>query len=52
MAALLIFEVESAICASARNSKVLIMGRAISGVGCAGINSGSLTVGPRLVPLK
>ncbi|CAK3779575.1 major facilitator superfamily transporter [Lecanosticta acicola] len=42
--ALFIFEVGSLICAVAPNSKALIIGRAIAGVGAAGISSGSYTI--------
>lgn len=52
MAALVVFEIRSATCVSAPNSSLFNIGRAVSGVGCAGIYSGSLTIGPRLVPLK
>ncbi|KAF4815149.1 Efflux pump aflT [Colletotrichum tropicale] len=38
--ALAIFEVGSIVCAAAPNSVALIMGRAISGIGCAGMLSG------------
>lgn len=42
--ALFIFEVGSLICAVAPNSTALIVGRAIAGVGAAGIGSGSYTL--------
>nr|XP_036581194.1 major facilitator superfamily transporter [Colletotrichum truncatum]KAF6789462.1 major facilitator superfamily transporter [Colletotrichum truncatum] len=42
--ALAIFEVGSVICAAAPNSAALIIGRAISGVGAAGLMSGALIV--------
>ncbi|KAK4497982.1 hypothetical protein PRZ48_010638 [Zasmidium cellare] len=42
--AIFIFEVGSLICAVAHNSTTLIVGRAIPGVGAAGIGSGSYTI--------
>ena len=39
-----IFELGSLICAVAPSSSVLIVGRAISGVGAAGISSGAFTI--------
>jgi MFS family permease len=42
--AILIFEVGSLICAKAPNRVTLIVGRAIAGVGAAGLGSGSYTV--------
>ena len=45
---LAIFEVGSIICAAAPSSTVLIVGRAIAGVGGAGIIGGALIVGLRL----
>ena len=51
IAALLIFEIGSSICACAPSSVVFIIGRAISGTGSAGIYSGSLTISANLVPL-
>jgi len=50
--ALYIFEVGSVVCATAPTSSSLRAGRAIAGVGAAGINSGSLTIGGSLVPLR
>ncbi|KAH7124240.1 major facilitator superfamily domain-containing protein [Dactylonectria macrodidyma] len=49
----LIFEVGSLICALAQNSTTLIVGRALSGVGAAGISSGGLTIiGYAVPPVK
>lgn len=45
LTALLIFEAGSIICAAAPNSPVLIVGRAIAGLGAAGVAIGALTVG-------
>ncbi|KAF7561417.1 hypothetical protein G7046_g2724 [Stylonectria norvegica] len=46
-----IFEVGSLICGVAQNSVTLIVGRAISGVGSAGIFAGALTILAYTVPL-
>ncbi|CAH0034689.1 unnamed protein product [Clonostachys rhizophaga] len=39
-----IFEVGSAVCGAAQSSVMLIIGRCIAGVGCAGLSNGTLTV--------
>lgn len=44
VAAVLLFEVGSMICAVAQSSATLIVGRAIAGIGAAGISSGSYTI--------
>lgn len=44
LAALLIFEVGSVVCATAPNSPALIVGRAVAGLGSAGVVTGALTV--------
>jgi MFS family permease len=44
LASIFIFEVGSLICAVANNSTTLIVGRAIAGMGGAGIASGSYTI--------
>lgn len=44
LAAMFIFEVGSLVCAVAPNSKALIIGRAIAGVGAAGLGSGAYTI--------
>ncbi|KAK1752244.1 major facilitator superfamily domain-containing protein [Echria macrotheca] len=49
--ALSIFEVGSIICAAAPNSPVLIAGRAIAGIGAAGIMTGALVILSLSVPL-
>jgi MFS family permease len=46
-----IFEIGSAICGGAPNSIVLIVGRAVAGVGSAGIFSGALIIVAYSVPL-
>ena len=47
-----IFELGSAICGAAQSSNMLIVGRAIAGVGAAGISSGAYTVLSASVPLE
>lgn len=49
---LLIFELGSIICAVAKDSKTLIVGRAISGVGAAGLMSGAAIIISYCVPLR
>ena len=49
--AVLIFEVGSAICGASPNSVALIVGRAIAGIGGAGIFSGALIIIAKSVPL-
>jgi EmrB/QacA subfamily drug resistance transporter len=51
LSAIFIFEVGSAVCGSAPNSKALIVGRAIAGVGAAGLFSGALVIIAYTVPL-
>ncbi|KAI8286503.1 Efflux pump aflT [Colletotrichum sp. SAR11_57] len=48
---LAIFEVGSVVCAAAPNSVVLIVGRAVSGVGAAGLMTGALIIITKSVPL-
>lgn len=50
--ALFIFEVGSLICGVAPNSMALIIGRAIAGVGAAGIFSGAMLIIASTVPLR
>ncbi|KAK6343852.1 hypothetical protein TWF696_007507 [Orbilia brochopaga] len=50
--AMLIFEVGSIVCAAAPNSTALIIGRAIAGVGSAGIFAGALLIVAQTVPLE
>ncbi|KAI0517279.1 major facilitator superfamily domain-containing protein [Xylaria bambusicola] len=52
LAALLIFEVGSLICGVAKSSAVLIVGRTIAGIGCAGISSGGLIIIANITPLE
>ncbi|KAJ5491694.1 Rubrofusarin-specific efflux pump aurT [Penicillium diatomitis] len=49
--AILIFEVGSALCGGAPSSKAFIVGRAIAGMGSAGIFSGSSIIVAQIVPL-
>ncbi|KPI45690.1 putative HC-toxin efflux carrier TOXA [Cyphellophora attinorum] len=49
---IVIFEIGSALCGAAPNSPALIVGRAIAGVGSAGIFSGSLVIIAYTVPLE
>lgn len=51
LSVLVIFEVGSLVCAIAQNSVTLILGRAIAGVGSAGIFAGALTILAYSVPL-
>ena len=51
LAALLIFEVGSIVCATAPSSTALIVGRAIAGIGSAGIFSGAILIVTHTVPL-
>lgn len=52
LVALFVFEVGSAVCGAAPNSMALIIGRAIAGVGCAGIFAGSTVILSQIVPLR
>lgn len=50
--ALVIFEVGSVLCGAAINSPMLIIGRAVAGVGAAGLFSGGMTIIAYSVPLR
>ncbi|KAK2614399.1 hypothetical protein N8I77_001231 [Diaporthe amygdali] len=52
LAALLIFEVGSVLCAAAQSSAMLIVGRTIAGIGCAGISSGGLIIIANITPME
>lgn len=52
LTALCIFELGSIVCAAARNSVMLIVGRALAGAGAAGIFSGGMTIIGYAVPLR
>ncbi|KAJ5294527.1 hypothetical protein N7508_009348 [Penicillium antarcticum] len=51
LVAILIFEVGSALCGGAPNSNAFIVGRAIAGIGSAGIFSGATVIIAQIVPL-
>ncbi|ROW15221.1 hypothetical protein VPNG_03028 [Cytospora leucostoma] len=51
LGSILMFEIGSAVCGSAPNSVALIVGRALAGIGSAGIFSGAITVTEYSVPL-
>jgi EmrB/QacA subfamily drug resistance transporter len=51
LTAIFIFEVGSAVCGSSPSSNALIVGRAVAGVGSAGIFSGALVIIAYTVPL-
>ncbi len=50
--AIVIFEGGSVLCAAAQNSRMLIIGRAVAGVGAAAIFSGGMTIVGYSVPLR
>lgn len=52
LSAIGVFELGSLICGVAPNSETLIIGRAIAGLGCAGIFSGALIILAHSVPLR
>ena len=52
LSALVIFEIGSVICAAALNSTMLIIGRAVAGVGAAALFSGAMTIIGFTVPLR
>jgi MFS family permease len=47
-----VFELGSLVCGAAPNSTALIVGRALAGLGAAGIMSGGITIIVYLVPLQ
>jgi predicted MFS family arabinose efflux permease len=49
---IVLFEVGSLICGMAPNSTILIIGRAVAGLGAGGIFSGALTIIAYTVPLQ
>lgn len=49
--AIFIFEVGSVVCGAAPNMDVLILGRAIAGLGAAGLFSGAMIIVAELTPL-
>lgn len=52
IAALLIFELGSVLCGAAVNSRMLIVGRAVAGIGAAALFSGGMTIVAYSVPLR
>ncbi|KAJ7617034.1 major facilitator superfamily domain-containing protein [Roridomyces roridus] len=52
VAAICLFEIGSVICGAAPNSNALIIGRAIAGLGSAGIFSGAMLIVANSVPLE
>lgn len=46
-----VFELGSLLCGAAQSSKMLIVGRAVAGLGGAGIQNGALTIISAAVPL-
>ncbi|KAI8716720.1 MFS domain-containing protein [Fusarium sp. LHS14.1] len=52
LAALFIFEIGSVLCAAAQSSEMLIVGRTIAGIGCAGISSGGLIIIANITPME
>ncbi|EXK23832.1 hypothetical protein FOMG_19412 [Fusarium oxysporum f. sp. melonis 26406] len=52
LSAILLFEIGSAICGAAPNSVAFIFGRAIAGLGSAGIMSGTLVIIVYAIPLR
>ena len=52
LSSIVIFEVGSALCGAAPNSTAFIIGRAIAGLGSAGIFSGGMMITLPLVPLR
>jgi len=52
LTAIVIFEVGSAVCGAAPSSTALIIGRAVAGLGSAGIFSGAILIVANTVPLK
>lgn len=51
LTAIVVFEVGSAVCGAAPTSNALIVGRAVAGIGSAGIFSGALVIIAYTVPL-
>lgn len=47
---LAVFEVGSLICGVAQSSKMLIVGRAVAGMGASGLSNGGLTILASLAP--
>lgn len=52
LSSLVVFEVGSIICAAATSSAMLIIGRAVAGVGAAALFSGGMTIVGFIAPLR
>ncbi|KAH8771705.1 major facilitator superfamily domain-containing protein [Diaporthe sp. PMI_573] len=52
LAALLLFEIGSVVCATAPTSEALIIGRAVAGVGSAGVTGGSFIIIAHIAPME
>ncbi|KAH6842670.1 major facilitator superfamily domain-containing protein [Chaetomium sp. MPI-CAGE-AT-0009] len=52
LASLAIFEVGSLVCGAAVSSRMLVAGRAVAGIGSAGLISGGLTITASAVPME
>ncbi|KAL4948585.1 major facilitator superfamily domain-containing protein [Aspergillus filifer] len=52
LVALLLFEIGSLICALAKNPPMLVIGRALAGLGAAGLLAGAVLVAGSVVPLR
>jgi len=50
--AIALFEIGSAVCGAAPSSTAFIIGRAIAGLGCAGITSGAMCIMINILPLE
>jgi MFS family permease len=51
LAFLALFEVGSVLCGAAQSSKMLILGRAVAGLGASGLTNGALTIIAAISPL-
>ena len=47
-----IFELGSLLCGAAQSSKMLIIGRAVAGMGASGLNNGALTIVATTTPME
>jgi MFS family permease len=52
MSFLFVFTLGSLICGVAKSSNMLIVGRAVAGLGTSGIQNGAITIISNLVPLE
>jgi MFS family permease len=51
LAAIVLFEIGSALCGAARTSVAIIVGRAIAGIGSSGVFSGVIVIITQTIPL-